>query len=117
MSAPQIPTPPPAPARPQPVGQPVNPVDFFRRMPGGGTVYIRSSTPEHISGPVEALTYSEDRTARLAAAGRTNQRIAQELQVTVSTVEQHLTRAYRKLGISGRSGLAATLANTPKDPR
>jgi hypothetical protein len=23
------------------VGQPVNPVDFFRRMPGGGTVFVK----------------------------------------------------------------------------
>jgi hypothetical protein len=31
--------------RPQPgfgpVGSPVSPVDFFRRMPGGGTAYLR----------------------------------------------------------------------------
>jgi hypothetical protein len=23
------------------VGQPVSPVDFFRRMPGGGTVFVK----------------------------------------------------------------------------
>lgn len=27
-----------------PVGQPVNPVDFFRRMPGGGTVFVKPDT-------------------------------------------------------------------------
>ena len=43
MTAPQQPTPvgQPVPAKPVPVGQPVNPVDFFRRMPGGGTVYVK----------------------------------------------------------------------------
>jgi hypothetical protein len=25
------------------VGQPVSPVDFFRRMPGGGTVYVKAT--------------------------------------------------------------------------
>jgi hypothetical protein len=29
----------PAPPFPGPIGQPVNPVDFFRRAPGGGTVF------------------------------------------------------------------------------
>lgn len=28
------------------VGQPVNPVDFFRRMPGGGTVYVKAAESE-----------------------------------------------------------------------
>lgn len=29
------------PAGPGPVGQPVNPVDWFRRMPGGSTAFVR----------------------------------------------------------------------------
>jgi hypothetical protein len=28
------------------VGQPVNPVDWFRRMPGGGTVFVKPSASE-----------------------------------------------------------------------
>lgn len=41
VTTPQIPTPAP---QPQPVGQPIVPVDFFRRMPGGGTVFIKPPT-------------------------------------------------------------------------
>ncbi|MEV8017880.1 helix-turn-helix transcriptional regulator [Streptomyces sp. NPDC086554] len=41
--------------------------------------------------------------------GRTNSEAAAELFVTVSTVEQHLTRIYRKLGIKQRSDLRARL--------
>ena len=37
--------------------------------------------------------------AALAAQGSTNREIAAELYITVSTVEQHLTRVYRKLNI------------------
>src|SRR4029453_14400545 len=63
---------------------------------------------------VEALTPSELRVARLAAAGRTNREIAQELYVTLKTVEGHLSRAYTKLGIAGRAGLAeAPRGQTP----
>jgi DNA-binding CsgD family transcriptional regulator len=59
---------------------------------------------------LDALTPSERRVADLAAAGRTNREIAQELFVTMATVETHLTRVYRKLDLEGRSGLADALA-------
>jgi DNA-binding CsgD family transcriptional regulator len=59
---------------------------------------------------VESLTPSERRVADLAAAGRTNRDIAQELFVTPKTVERHLGNVYRKLGIDNRQGLGAQLA-------
>jgi DNA-binding CsgD family transcriptional regulator len=58
---------------------------------------------------VEALTPSELRIVRLAVEGRTNREIAQELFVTLKTVEGHLSRAYTKLGIDGRGGLRQIL--------
>jgi DNA-binding CsgD family transcriptional regulator len=58
---------------------------------------------------VEQLTVSERRVAALAAEGRTNPEIAQALFVTRKTVETHLGRVYRKLGISGRMKLAQVL--------
>ena len=60
---------------------------------------------------MDALTPSEERVARLAAAGRTNRDIAQELFITLATVETHLTRSYRKLGVPGREELAGALAS------
>ena len=59
---------------------------------------------------MESLTPSERRVADLAAAGRTNRDIAQELFVTPKTVEVHLSNAYRKLGIRSRRELAGALA-------
>ena len=44
--------------------------------------------------------------------GHTNREVAQTLFITVSTVEQHLTRIYRKLNVSGRSDLAVFLELT-----
>ena len=63
---------------------------------------------EAVAGP-GALTPSERRVARLAVTGRTNASIADELCVSLKTVETHLGQAYRKLAISGRSGLAEAL--------
>ncbi|MEU7433857.1 AAA family ATPase [Streptomyces sioyaensis] len=52
------------------------------------------------------LSDAEERVARLAARGHTNREIARNLHITVSTVEQHLTRVYRKLQVKSREGLS-----------
>jgi DNA-binding CsgD family transcriptional regulator len=66
---------------------------------------------KRISGRAPAsdeLTESERRVAELAAKGHTNKQIAAELYMGQSTVEAHLSRVYRKLGVR-RAGLAASL--------
>jgi DNA-binding CsgD family transcriptional regulator len=55
------------------------------------------------------LTRREQEVARLAAGGLPSQAIATRLCLSVRTVETHLARAYLKLGISGRPGLAEAL--------
>jgi DNA-binding CsgD family transcriptional regulator len=62
------------------------------------------------AGGDDQLTPSERRVAELAAQGRTNREIANELFVTVKAVEWHLGNAYRKLDIRGRGALAAALS-------
>ena len=62
----------------------------------------------------DALTASELRVARLAAAGKSNREIAQELFITTKTASAHLSRAYRKLDVTRRSQLAeALVSKTP----
>ncbi len=55
------------------------------------------------------LTGSEQRIAELACDGLSNGEIAGHLFIARRTVETHLTRIYRKLGISGRAELASAL--------
>ncbi|MDW5598878.1 helix-turn-helix transcriptional regulator, partial [Conexibacter stalactiti] len=62
-----------------------------------------------LDGPA-ALTPTERRVAELAAAGDSNAEIAAHLFVTVKTVEWHLGRTYRKLGIASRRALADALS-------
>jgi DNA-binding CsgD family transcriptional regulator len=58
---------------------------------------------------VEALTASELRIVRLAREGRSNRQIAQDLYLSIKTVEGHLARAYGKLDITTRSELERAL--------
>ncbi|HEY7147204.1 MAG TPA: AAA family ATPase [Streptosporangiaceae bacterium] len=57
------------------------------------------------AGQVSRLSDAERRVATLAAEGHTNRMIAGQLYITVSTVEQHLTRIYKKLDIKSRADL------------
>ncbi len=61
-------------------------------------------------GSPDTLTPSEERTARLAASGLTNREVADRLTLSPKTVEAHLARAYRKLGISSRAELGALMS-------
>ncbi|AXB46549.1 helix-turn-helix transcriptional regulator [Amycolatopsis albispora] len=58
---------------------------------------------------LDKLSESESRVAALAVCGCSNREIAGKLYITVSTVEQHLTRTYRKLGIKRRCDLPIEL--------
>ena len=62
------------------------------------------------------LTAQERAVATLVAGGRTNREVADQLIISVKTVEHHLSRAYAKLGVRSRTELAARgLSNAP-DP-
>lgn len=59
----------------------------------------------------DALTAQEERVARAAAGGATTREIATELFLSPKTVEFHLGRVYRKLGVHSRAELAGALAS------
>jgi len=56
------------------------------------------------------LTVQELRVARVIAVGATVREAAAELFLSPKTIEAHLTRAYRKLGVRNRAELVRALA-------
>jgi len=66
--------------------------------------------PTLLGAPVvAALTAREREIATLAASGLSSREIADRLVVSVRTVDNHLQRAYRKLGVTRRRQLAGAL--------
>lgn len=62
------------------------------------------------AAPTEGLTPAQMRVAQLVVSGLTNREIAAMLYMSIRTVETHLTKIYRELGIRSRAQLAGAMA-------
>jgi DNA-binding CsgD family transcriptional regulator len=82
----------------------------------GAALWVKDADAElrRISGRAStpgSLTPAEERVATLVAEGRSNREVASTLFLSDRTVEGHLSRIYRKLGVRSRAELTAMLAN------
>lgn len=81
-----------------------------RRSQGLVEVSGGARTPPLLRGvTVEPLTKREREVALLAASGLPSKEIAGKLSVSKRTIDTHLDRIYRKLGVTGRDQLADAL--------
>ena len=67
-------------------------------------------------GETIPLSAQERRVADLAASGKTNKEIAAQLRLSPRTVDSHLAKAFRKLGISRRAALSQALLEQASEP-
>lgn len=86
--------------------QPEAPPDGTVAAPASGPILAERPT----DGPAVDLTPREREIAALIARGLTNHQIADELVLSVRTVERHVENLYQKLGVSGRAARAAVAA-------
>ncbi|WP_328747072.1 AAA family ATPase [Streptomyces sp. NBC_00285] len=81
------------------------------RPPGGGPEAPYDSPDRaELAERLAALTARELEIAELVAQGLTSQAIADRLYVSRRTVETHVSRAFRKTGVSSRTALATLMA-------
>ncbi|WP_336216233.1 response regulator transcription factor [Nonomuraea sp. LPB2021202275-12-8] len=66
-----------------------------------------SGTRSRARAPAQPLTAREIEVVRAVARGRTNQEIAGELFISLSTVKGHVSGVQAKLGVRNRVGIAA----------
>jgi DNA-binding CsgD family transcriptional regulator len=67
-------------------------------------------------GAAEVLTPQEAQIARMVAAHLTNREIAARSFISASTVEYHLRKIFRKLGVTSRTQLTQTLGDPERTP-
>jgi DNA-binding CsgD family transcriptional regulator len=93
---------------------------IFSRL--GASLWAAKATEElaRIGGRKPAprgLTGTEQQVVQLVIAGRSNPEVAAELFMSRRTVEDHLSKIYRKLGVRSRTELAHRIAShTPVPP-
>jgi two-component system response regulator NreC len=86
-------------------------VQAIRAAAGGGTWLNpdlgarMAATPDGPSGALAELSDREIEVLRLIALGHTNNEIADQLYLSVRTVETHRARIQQKLGVSTRAEL------------
>ena len=87
-------------------------IEAIRRAVSGQTLFddhqkLRAQRwHEDIEKKWNSLSKREREILRLLAVGATNKYISKELQITPKTVERHLEKVYRKLGVSSRAEAA-----------
>ncbi|MBO9554423.1 LuxR family transcriptional regulator [Cellulomonas sp.] len=85
-------------------------LDVFRTQGVLGWEDLATDLRDRVrGGPDDALTATEQEVAGLVSTGLRNREVARRLFVSESTVEAHLTRVYRKLGVRNRAELVRRL--------
>jgi DNA-binding CsgD family transcriptional regulator len=86
--------------------------EFFAARTAAALAASGERVRRHTTDGSQELTSQELQVAQFAAAGATNREIAAELFISSSTVDYHLRKVFRKLGITARTQLQGALIPT-----
>lgn len=88
-------------------------VALLRRVAGGGIAFPSGAAllpnAQTVTERLASLSAGQMRVLLALADGRSNKRIAHDLNVTEATVKAHLTTTFRKLGVVNRAQALLTL--------
>jgi DNA-binding CsgD family transcriptional regulator len=87
-------------------------ISFARRA--RSELRAAGASPHALEMPDSPLTVRESQIASMAAIGYANQEIADRLFITTHTVEYHLKKVFRKLGIVSRRQLRGKVRSEPQ---
>ena len=112
------------PALPQSIREPLSDLAYHLTVtyglrlrlvtPHGRDLPIHASPRRVRDSPLNDLTAGELRVARLVARGASNREVADWLSISSKTVESHLSRIYRKLGVRSRADVAYLIGQTER---
>jgi DNA-binding NarL/FixJ family response regulator len=80
-----------------------------------GRVVRRAGGDGVDDSPLAGLTRRELEVIEFVAAGKTNREIANELFLSVRTVDRHLSRIFEKLGVNSRAAAASQFERARAD--
>jgi DNA-binding CsgD family transcriptional regulator len=83
--------------------------DGFAATARAALVDVGERVRQPEAGPSLEFTTQEAQVARMAADGATNQEIASRMFISPNTVDYHLRKVYRKVGVTNRARLASEL--------
>jgi DNA-binding CsgD family transcriptional regulator len=90
-------------------------LDAFADRTATELVAVGERVRRQTVGSRERLTPHEHRIAALVREGATNAEIATQLSISPRTVEYHLHKVFRKLGVSSRTQLVRALPDYDED--
>jgi DNA-binding NarL/FixJ family response regulator len=112
------------PALPQSISEPLSDLAYHLTVtyglrlrlvtPHGHDLPIQASPRPTPSSRLDELTAAEVRIAHLVARGASNREVAEWLTLSSKTVETHLSRIYRKLGVRSRADVAYLIGQSER---
>jgi NarL family two-component system response regulator LiaR len=90
-----------------PLGDPVEGIEAIESFVSDIPSMVTAASQESAGADAAGLSHREIEVLRLLAAGKSNQQIADELVISLNTVNRHVSNIYAKTGAANRAEAAS----------